>query len=41
MADGKISVSVTANTGAQRTAKLTVSDGTASKEVSISQAAAS
>lgn len=39
VADGKVSVSVTANTGAQRTAKLTVSDGSASKEVSITQAA--
>lgn len=39
VADGKISVSVTANTGAQRTATLTVTDGNTSKEVSITQAA--
>lgn len=38
-ANGKLSVSVTANTGAERTAKVTVSDGTTSKEVSITQAA--
>lgn len=36
---GKVSVSVTANTGAQRTATLTVNDGKTSKEVSITQAA--
>lgn len=39
VADGKISVSVTANTGALRTATLTVTDGNTSKEVSITQAA--
>lgn len=37
--NGKLSVSVTANTGAERTAKVTVSDGNTSKEVSITQAA--
>lgn len=37
--NGKVSVSVTANTGAERTAKVTVSDGNASKEVTLTQAA--
>jgi hypothetical protein len=36
---GKVAVSVTANSGAERTAKVTVTDGKASKEVTITQAA--
>ncbi len=36
---GKVSITVAANTGAERTAKVTVSDGSSSKDIAITQAA--